>query len=653
MVPTKRRILPLLSILVLPLLLFIASTTAQPNPSSTTTANAQPSPIPGPGTPPDPPASLPPGTRELQDSRVVGDRVAQGQLQTYHFAVSQQGQRLPVRRQLQRIIFHPEAGQEGHLQKRQDPSNTSSTLVVTTSGASGSGTGTSVGTGSASSQPIAPTRTISPAIPSPLANGTYAVFISISTCSTPNTGATDNGVPPQLVLYVSTSANQPLPGPGQDPKVVQMFQGEEGLIQFTAYTTKDLFFSLAAPGPTTGWTGDWAVEVGASTQGFVQSYNTSQGLVLDDTDSSNASFLTYNFTAIPTFKIYLVESNRLPVGLTHSLCAIEVVQPLPLTKTNMLVTATKRITNADGSWGTDILPPDPEPGQGGERRQVMIQSLKPGTVFTAFFITDQLNQAGAEVMWARTTFTTKKHDNCVLLTELEFCKEVAYAVPVTPLSTLPGNVVAAPIGANSTVVQDLKKMYDSFAMNLMDNFNKVLDQYDCSKSEYSLVRTCTDCRRAYRRWLCSVSIPRCTDIEDVTDPRNQGYLTPDKMPEGLDKNPYLLDRTNGPVIVPKNTSTTRGAGSQLPPDLLNPGDYGEVLPCIDLCFDVVQSCPNFLGFNCPVKNMAGNYAKMNAQGFHCNGLGLVPVPSWASSSTRVSSWLLAISSIFVVVMFTL
>lgn len=227
-------------------------------------------------------------------------------------------------------------------------------------------------------------------------------------------------------------------------------------------------------------------------------------------------------------------------------------------------------------------------------------------------------------MFAMTTFTTKKHDNCMLITDLQFCKEVAYSVPITPQSTLPG-------GTNATARLDIKNFYDNFTSNLMDNFNRVLEQYDCSRSQYSLIRNCTDCSRAYRRWLCSVSIPRCTDMEDVTDKRNTGYL-PAPLPNAdTAGNPYLIDRTSGPVVVGRRTNTSRGAIPQLLQNsLMDPGEYGEVLPCIDLCFDVVQSCPNFLGFDCPVKNMAGNYAKMNEDGFQCNGLGVVPVPSAAS-----------------------
>jgi calcium channel MID1 len=32
---------------------------------------------------------------------------------------------------------------------------------------------------------------------------------------------------------------------------------------------------------------------------------------------------------------------------------------------------------------------------------------------------------------------------------------------------------------------------------------------------------------------------------------------------------------------------------------IKPGPYKEVLPCKDLCYDLVQSCPAALGFGCP------------------------------------------------------
>ncbi|KAF9972775.1 stretch-activated cation channel mid1 [Modicella reniformis] len=380
---------------------------------------------------------------------------------------------------------------------------------------------------------------------------------------------------------------------------------------------------------------------------YVQEYQDSQGLVLDDTDNTSASFLTRNFTAVPTFKVYMINSTSLPLGLDHSLCAIEAVQPVPLTKTNMVLTQTNRTSNLDGSQGRLTLPREPIPAEVGQRRQVLIQSLIPGKEYIAFFVTDVLNQAGAEVMYAMTRFETKRNDNCVLITDLQFCHEVAYAVPVTPISTLPpGGVAPDPM-----TLQEIKQLYDGFANAVMGNFTNVLGQYDCSKSQYSLIRNCTDCERAYRRWLCSVSIPRCTDTGDVTDPKNLGYIHPEEFQKpDVISNPYLIDRSNGPVVVMRNTTTSRGAIKQSENRLMNPGEYGEVLPCMDLCYDVVQSCPHFLQFSCPAKNMAGNYAWMNMEGYKCNGLGLVPLPSGAASDKSRMMEVVAVVVVGVVIL---
>ncbi|KAF8981793.1 stretch-activated cation channel mid1 [Entomortierella lignicola] len=583
------------------------TTSSLPSPSSsnaapTTSTSLNPSlASPGPSQipiasppPPVPTIALPPGTRELQDGQVVADTVAQNQLQTYHFSIVQ-GQNLPAKRQLELVIFHNKNKNNSPLEKRQALSSSSSGSTATSSAS-------------------VPTRTIAPVLPSRLANGTYAIYISISTCSAPQT--TGGSLCPALTLYYSISASQPLPGPGQSAQGVNSVTGQEGLIQATIYTDKEVFFSLQAPQLQGTWTGNWSVQVAASSQGYAQDYQSSQGLILDDTDSSSASFLTQNFTAVPTFMVYLVETASLAQNLSRSVCAIETIQPIPLTKANMTVTETNRTSNLDGSLGTLVLPPVPTFNEFGQRRQVVIQGLKNGTFYTAIFVTDVLNQAGAEVMYAMTPFKTKRHDNCLLITDLSFCFEVAYAVPITPLSTLNA----------ATARSEIPALYDNFARDTIDNFNKVLSQYDCEHPEYSLIRNCTDCTRAYRRWLCSVSIPRCTDSEDVTSPENIGYIDPSTIDPTA--NPYLIDRTKGPVVTERNTSTSRGAISQLNQQpYFNPGDYGEVLPCINLCYDVVQSCPNFLGFACPKKNLAGNYATMNGQGFQCNGLGLVAIPS--------------------------
>ena len=59
-------------------------------------------------------------------------------------------------------------------------------------------------------------------------------------------------------------------------------------------------------------------------------------------------------------------------------------------------------------------------------------------------------------------------------------------------------------------------------------------------------------------------------------------------------------------------------------DEIRPGPYKEVLPCQDLCWDLVQSCPAALGFGCPLsgRGLEESYGTRNGSGFiTCSYLG--------------------------------
>lgn len=112
-----------------------------------------------------------------------------------------------------------------------------------------------------------------------------------------------------------------------------------------------------------------------------------------------------------------------------------------------------------------------------------------------------------------------------------------------------------------------------------------------SSSKYSLVRDCDDCKSAYKRWLCTVAIPRCEDYTSETSSgiiRSAGQPFPNgtKLPEDviaeLSKSLY------------HNVSRNHFIDEEIAP-----GPYKEILPCEDLCYEVVQSCPASIGFACP------------------------------------------------------
>ena len=42
--------------------------------------------------------------------------------------------------------------------------------------------------------------------------------------------------------------------------------------------------------------------------------------------------------------------------------------------------------------------------------------------------------------------------------------------------------------------------------------------------------------------------------------------------------------------------------------IIKPGPYKEVLPCEDLCYELVRSCPSFMSFACPLAGHGLNYS---------------------------------------------
>lgn len=177
--------------------------------------------------------------------------------------------------------------------------------------------------------------------------------------------------------------------------------------------------------------------------------------------------------------------------------------------------------------------------------------------------------------------------NCQLLFDLSYCSEVAYAVPSNP-KTFPN-------------IEDLKKLYDDNARNLSQNFSYSLQQIPCntsSSAQYSLARNCDDCAAAYKTWLCAVTIPRCYDFSS-----NMTYLQPRNVAQDF-INGTSPSASSDLSFSPINQSTVymNSSRNSLIDTNIKPGPYKEVLPCQDLCYTLVQSCPAALGFACPLRN---------------------------------------------------
>lgn len=162
--------------------------------------------------------------------------------------------------------------------------------------------------------------------------------------------------------------------------------------------------------------------------------------------------------------------------------------------------------------------------------------------------------------------------------DLDFCSEVAYAVPSHP----------------DLKVSKLKGIYDDYAAKLYKNFAYSLQQIPCNASateQYSLATDCTQCASAYKQWLCAVTIPRCHDFSSrlpFLKPRNlgQNFINGSKLPDDYGGQKRLM---------------LNNSRNQMIDTEIKPGPYKEVLPCQDLCHELVQSCPAALDFGCPRK----------------------------------------------------
>lgn len=108
--------------------------------------------------------------------------------------------------------------------------------------------------------------------------------------------------------------------------------------------------------------------------------------------------------------------------------------------------------------------------------------------------------------------------------------------------------------------------------------------------------------------MCSVLMPRCegwSATQPWLMPRNVNVQFPNGDPA---PGPTLFGNVsnangddNPAKTYPKDVQRWAYSKSRNPliDDQIKPGPYKELLPCEDLCYDIVRSCPAKLGFACP------------------------------------------------------
>jgi len=440
------------------------------------------------------------------------------------------------------------------------------------------------------------------------------LYLSATTCLRPDFvgDGTNAKTAPQLRLLASVSQEDgcPITTNGMDEDMWVEF--DEGLATLSVDDQDDpVYVTILAPNVSDDFEGDYNFEVAVSEDGYYHDWQADnergQGqLMWMDSDSSAALLQTQEFEyspkdrlesmkTNPPFELY-VENMRWPVfnGIERSLCGI---------RQNALISATN---DGDGRLGmlvrtnTSIRGEDKLPRQHfyfeglnetSTYRAIMVQVAN--TEEDQHFSKRQTPGEGREntrrfLAFDPADFATLSGTICKVITDLDFCTENQHAVP--------GNGEL-----NGTA---LAQVYDDYARKMYGHFETVLAQEQCETdptSQYSLARNCDDCRTAYKRWLCTVAIPRCEDYSSKNRyaiPRNVGAAFPNGS--------FVSDEEGG-----KSRRQLMGvpgfnaSRNSFIDEEVGPGPYKEILPCGEICYEVVQSCPHSMGFGCPLPGMTG------------------------------------------------
>ncbi|KAK0187108.1 stretch-activated Ca2+-permeable channel component-domain-containing protein [Armillaria mellea] len=166
-------------------------------------------------------------------------------------------------------------------------------------------------------------------------------------------------------------------------------------------------------------------------------------------------------------------------------------------------------------------------------------------------------------------FLTKSESfSCPLLSNLPYCPNIAYAVP---LPQLPQQLTYDSTNLPSQVSNPL--------ISSLTNFTTTLTTFACGRDDYSPLVSCNNCQQEYRRWLCTISFPRCGEANS-----NNGTIVASNGAQKVFS--ALLSQPT--TVAPRN--------SNFPP--FNE-TYTALLPCLERCNAADRACPSFLGFRCP------------------------------------------------------
>ncbi|KAK3326251.1 stretch-activated Ca2+-permeable channel component-domain-containing protein [Apodospora peruviana] len=418
------------------------------------------------------------------------------------------------------------------------------------------------------------------------------IYISANTCEQPQPRdlSKTQPDPPQLTLYVSTDPSNEQPGPNAKSSSQVLFAFTEGAVMYNLTTDNVVYIGVHAPNVSTEYMGQYNVHIAASTDMFFHTFNIEEDadLIWVDSDSQGALLITHDLTqsSDPALQQRIMSSqpyvmfahnkeDRSINGLKYSYCGLQNNAQIAAIKNGQFASMVR--------MGMTKRPPGNLP-----KEQFYFSGLNSSADYVGILAqegngTESGNgrPGGGGHVFRATSFSTKSDNgNCAIILNLTFCDQVAYSVPSNP--------------ENFGDATKLAEFYDKYAASVYSNFEKALAQVPCEApmtQRYSLVRNCSDCSAAYKEWLCTVTIPRCEDFSNPA-PYLHARALSQPFPNGT-----MLDRATLDQF--PTTSAFNSSRNPLIDEFVKPGPYKEVLPCDDVCYNLVQSCPSSLEFNCP------------------------------------------------------
>lgn len=421
----------------------------------------------------------------------------------------------------------------------------------------------------------------------------HLLYITLCVCDQPSRKTLNESgdKPPSLRVNISDSRN-----PSNDANN-KSTTADLGLGTMNYTMSSDAYITVEVD-RNPDFKGVYNYSLTASVIGLSASYkdnNDSNNLTFLDSDNNSILVVSQNFSNsslpewqgwmnnTPPYSIFVYRPNDTAIiGIERSVCGL---------KNHAQIKG--RWLNDEGS--TNVQLSMTSSGGGQSKQQFYVKGLNASTDYRAIMAYD-----GNSTVWQYKEFQTKKgmppfflsrislisspDDNCAVIYDLPFCTDTAYAVPFNP--------------SNNTWKENrttLALLYDQQARNLYQNFSFSLAQIPCdttSSAQYSLARNCSQCATAYKAWLCAVTIPRC---QDNSAPPDQ-YSWLQKRGVSQPSSP-LITNDNKSIDGDYNQNSHR---TDLIQNTIKPGPWKEVLPCNYLCYNLVQSCPAALGFECPV-----------------------------------------------------